>query len=323
MSNGQARRGDERSAGSASPVAMNRPWHRYLVYVSLVFVGVVLYRFDYLRVPTVVSYATLALTLPLQLAGFLCLVASWNVLLARSGYPVRFGEGLAALGLSVLGNYVPGKVWLIMGRAGFIAGRRGYPLAKVALLSLHAQLIALWAGLLLGSLGAFAVGGVPIWGPLILLLWLALTLTIFSRGVHALVARVVGKLIRRQVSIPLLSLESTGQAIGWALCAWICWSLAFYLFLLSLGFADVSIVDGLAFPLAATLGVLAIIAPGGLGAREGVLVAYLVLAGQSAGDATTVAVAARLWFLAAELGLLVIGWITNARLGPPGNASRD
>ena len=297
---------------------MNRPWHRYLVYLSLVFAGVVLYRFDYLRVPTVVSYPTLALSLPLQLAGFFSLVASWNVLLARSDCPVRFSEGLAALGLSVLGNYVPGKVWLIMGRAGFIASRRGYPLAKVSLLSLHAQLIALWAGLLLGSLGAFAVGGVRIWAPLILLLWLALTLTIFSRGVHALVARLVGKVIRRQVSIPLLSLASTGQAIGWALCAWICWSLAFYLFLLSLGLAGVSIADGLAFPLAATLGVLAIIAPGGLGAREGVLVAYLVLAGQSAGDATTVAVAARLWFLAAELALFVIGWITNSRIGPPG-----
>lgn len=307
------------AAGSA---AVSRSWHRYLVYLSLLFVGIVLYRFDYLRVPTVASYTTLALTLPLQLAGFAFLVASWNVLLARSGCPVRFGEGVAALGLSVLGNYVPGKVWLIMGRAGFIAGRRGYPLAKVSVLSLHAQLISLWAGLLLGSLGAFAVGGMRIWGPLILFLWLALTLTIFSRRVHALVARVIGKVIRRHVSIPLLSLPSTGHAIVWAMLAWICWSLAFYLFLVSLGLVGVTAADGLAFPLAATLGVAAIIAPGGLGAREGVLVAYLMLAGQSAADATTVAVAARLWFLAGELALFVIGWITHSRLGAPGKPNQ-
>ena len=149
---------------------MNRSWHRYFVYASLVFAGIVLYRFDYLRVPSIASPALLALTFPLQIAGFALLVASWNVLLAKSGCPVRFFEGLAALGLSVLGNYLPGKVWLIVGRAGYVAERHGYALAKVSVSSLHAQLITLWAGLALGALGAFAVGGVRIWGPLILAL---------------------------------------------------------------------------------------------------------------------------------------------------------
>jgi hypothetical protein len=290
-------------------------WHRYLVYVSLVFVVGVLYSFDYLRVPRVESYAILSLTIPLQLAGFASLVASWNVLLATSGCPIRFREGLAALGLAILGNYVPGKVWLIVGRAGYVANRRGYPLAKVSVLSLHAQLISLWTGLLLGGLGAFFVGGLRIWGPLILLMWLVLTLTIFSRRVHGLVAKLIGKLLRRHLSIPLLSLESAGIAAVWASLAWVCWSAAFYLFLIALGLSGVSAADGLAFPLAATLGVIAIIAPGGLGAREGVLVAYLVLAGQSAADATTVAVAARLWFLAGELALFVLGWITDVLIG--------
>lgn len=307
---------DPRS-GAAAASKLSNSWHKYLVYVSLVFVGIVLYRFDYLHVPSIASYGVLAVTLPLQVAGFLCLVASWNVLLAKSGCPIRFGEGLAALGLSVLGNYVPGKVWLIVGRAGYVSNRRGYPLAKVSVLSLHAQLISLWAGLLLGAAGAFAIGGVRIWGPLILLLWLGLTLTIFSRGVHALVARLAGALLGRHLSIPLLSLRSTALAVLWALLAWLCWSLAFYLFLLSLGLAGVSPSDGLAFPLAASLGILAVIAPGGLGAREGVLVAYLVLAGHSAAEATTVAVAARLWFLMGELALFVLGWITDRRIGAP------
>lgn len=285
------------------------------MYVSLIFVAILLYRFDYLRVPEIASYPVLLASLPLQLAGFLCLVASWNVLLAKGGCPVRFSVGLSALGLSVLGNYVPGKVWLIMGRAGYVAGRHGYPLAKVSVLSLHAQLITLWAGLALGSIAAFAVGGLRVWGPLILLLWLALTLTTFSRSVHGLVALMVGRIVRRRVSIPLLSFKSTGHAVIWALATWICWSFAFYLFLIALGVVGVSPADGLAFPLAATLGVVAIIAPGGLGAREGVLVAYLVLAGQSATDATTIAVAARLWFLAGELVLFAVGWGVHRSIG--------
>ena len=296
---------------------MSKTWHRYLVYVSLAFVAGVLYSFDYLRIPDIDSYGILALSFVPQLVGFTFVVASWNVLLTRSGCPVRFFEGLAALGLAILGNYVPGKVWLIVGRAGYIANRCGYPLGKVSVLSLHAQLIALWTGLLLGGVGAFAVGGLRIWGPLILLMWLVLTLTIFSRHVHGLVAKLIGKIVRRHLSIPLLSLRSAGIAAVWALLAWLCWSAAFYLFLLSLGLGGVSPADGLAFPLAATLGIIAVIAPGGLGAREGVLVAYLVLAGQSVADATTVAVAARLWFLAGELALFVIGWLTDGLIGAP------
>ena len=296
---------------------MKSRWHRYLVYVSLIFVGIVLYRFDYLHVPEIASLPLLAATFGLQLAGFLLLVASWTVLLARGACPIRFSEGLAALGLSVLGNYVPGKVWLIIGRAGYISARHGYAFSKTSVLSLHAQLVTLWVGLALGAAGAFAVGGGRLWGPLIGLMWLALTLTIFSRGVHGLVARVVGRLVGRHLSIPLLAFDSTLQAAGWAAIAWLAWSLAFYLFLIALGVADVSLVDGLAFPLAATLGVLAVFAPGGLGAREGVLVGYLVLTGHSGAEATTVAVAARLWFLAGELALFALGWLTHLRIGEP------
>ena len=294
---------------------MKGNWYRYLVYVSLIFVGVVLYRFDYLHLPGIASYPLLAASLGLLPTGFLCLVASWNVLLARGGCPVRFSEGLAALGLSVLGNYVPGKVWLIVGRAGYVAARHGYSFAETSVLSLHAQLITLWTGLAIGAAGALAIGGVRLWGPLVALLWIALTLTIFSRGVHAVVARVVGRLLGRQVSIPLLSFNTSMQSAAWAAIAWLAWSFAFFLFLAALDLENVSAVDGLAFPLAATLGVLAVFAPGGLGAREGVLVGYLVLTGHSAAEATAVAVAARLWFLAGELALFALGWLTHLRIG--------
>lgn len=290
---------------------MSRTWHQYFVYISLVFVAVALYRFDYLNVPSVSSYPALVASLTLQLGGFLCLVASWNVVLGRAGCPVRFNEGLAALGLSILGNYVPGKVWLVLGRAGYVAQRRGYALGKLSVLSLHAQLIALWAGLMLGAAGALHVGGMALWGPLILLLWLALTLTVFTRTVHKLVARVAGTLLRRKLSIPLVSLGASGTASAWAVAAWAIWASAFYAFLLAVGLPDATPADGLAFPLAATLGVVALIAPGGLGAREAVLVGYLVLAGHGLAESTTVAVAARIWFLAGELLLFVVGWATD------------
>jgi uncharacterized membrane protein YbhN (UPF0104 family) len=314
--NEQVDRGDNSREGA--PGVGGRAWHRYFVYLSLIFVAVILYRFDYLRVPQVTSYPALLASYVLQLCGFLLLVASWTVVQARSGCPVRFADGLAALGLSIFGSYLPGKIWLIVGRAGYIAQRYPYPFTKLSVLSLHAQLISLWAGLLVGSLGAFAIHGLSLWGPLILALWLALTLTIFSGVVHAMVARLASRWLKRKLTIPLLSFRSTTLAIAWALAAWGAWATAFYLLLQALGMAELSPLYGLAFPLAATLGIVAVIAPGGLGAREGVLVGYLVLAGQTAAVATTTAVAARLWFMLGELLLFVLAWFTRRRSGTTG-----
>ncbi|MDX1434012.1 MAG: lysylphosphatidylglycerol synthase transmembrane domain-containing protein, partial [Gammaproteobacteria bacterium] len=272
---------------------------------------VALARFDYLRVPEIASVPALVASLAAQLGGFLCLVVSWNVVLARGKCPVRFAEGLAALGLSIFGNYVPGKIWLIVGRAGYVAARHDYALGRLSVLSLHAQLVALWAGLALGTVGAFAVGGLGPWGALIGALWLALTLTVFSGAVHALVARVLGALAGRHLSVPRLSIRATSVAVAWALVAWLLWSAAFYAFLRALGVDGIDVVDGLGFPLAATLGVVALIAPGGLGAREAVLAGYLILSGCEPAQATTAAVAARLWYLAGETALFLIGWGTH------------
>jgi uncharacterized membrane protein YbhN (UPF0104 family) len=68
---------------------------------------------------------------------------------------------------------------------------------------------------------------------------------------------------------------------------------------------------GAGFPLAASLGVLALVAPGGLGVREGVIVAYLGLAGIPAMEATTISIASRLWFLGGELIFFAAGAIAH------------
>jgi uncharacterized membrane protein YbhN (UPF0104 family) len=71
---------------------------------------------------------------------------------------------------------------------------------------------------------------------------------------------------------------------------------------------------GFGFPLAGTLGIMTLISPGGLGTREAVLVGYLNLAGIPVVDATTIAVASRLWFLGGEIFIFILGWISHKRL---------
>jgi len=91
------------------------------------------------------------------------------------------------------------------------------------------------------------------------------------------------------------------------------WSMGFYTLVVSLTAIDVPWSVGLGFPLAATLGIMALITPGGIGAREGVMVGYLSSAGIPIAEATTIAVASRLWFLAGELFIFIAGWIAHKK----------
>jgi len=63
------------------------------------------------------------------------------------------------------------------------------------------------------------------------------------------------------------------------------------------------------FPLAITLGVLAVFAPGGIGIREGVLTVWLHAAGFDLPTATSMAITVRLYTLVGETGMFAMGMI--------------
>ncbi|MGH9382995.1 MAG: hypothetical protein ACRD2N_01695 [Vicinamibacterales bacterium] len=71
---------------------------------------------------------------------------------------------------------------------------------------------------------------------------------------------------------------------------------------------------GLRFPLVTALGVMAFVAPGGVGVREGAIVGYLILVNVPVAEATTIALASRLWFLTGESFIFVSGWIADRTL---------
>ncbi|MFC1887849.1 lysylphosphatidylglycerol synthase domain-containing protein, partial [Candidatus Cloacimonadota bacterium] len=86
---------------------------------------------------------------------------------------------------------------------------------------------------------------------------------------------------------------------------------AFYFFIKALTLVPIPIAAGFTFPLAATLGIIALIAPGGLGAREGVLTVLLNSVGIDIVTATSISVASRIWYLTGELFIFVAGFIID------------
>jgi uncharacterized membrane protein YbhN (UPF0104 family) len=287
---------------------------RYLLIVSLVFLAVALYKADYLAVPRVHSAAALALSLVFLLAGSLADTLSWRSILSRSGFPAGFAECLAAVGLSSFAKYIPGKVWAAVGRAAFVSERRKYSLAHLTSVSFTWQLTVIWFGLLFGGAGLVLLHASLLWGLIVAAMWGTLTAIIFSNAAQALAARVYRKLRSRPIELPRTPPSGILLTAPWFLVLWSVYSAGFHFLVAGLTPAHISPATGLGFPLALTAGLVAFIAPGGLGVREGVMVGYLVLAGLPLPEATAVSIAARLWFLAGEVLTFVLGFAVSSAL---------
>ena len=62
-------------------------------------------------------------------------------------------------------------------------------------------------------------------------------------------------------------------------------------------------------PLANNIGIIATFAPSGLGVREGVMIGYLYLAGETVNSASNIAIASRIWFFFVEIIVFLIGLV--------------
>lgn len=283
-------------------------WSSIFVYLSLLFVGIWLALSEYLYMPVVYDPAALGLSLVLVLAGFIGSALAWWHLLRIYAHPVPFRVALASSGLTIFGKYIPGKLWALVGRAGYIAEHSTHPLTAMSALSVTGQIIAIWLGLLLGGLTLLA-GAAPmtlVWT--MLALWGLLSAVLLSDLVHRGALAIARRMHLRLPTLPRLELRRLIGVLPPFVLTWMCWILGFGLFASALTGAPLQLADGLAFALAATVGIMAVIAPGGLGVREGLLVVLLASLGHSAADATMVAVHSRLWFLAGELGIFITGW---------------
>jgi uncharacterized membrane protein YbhN (UPF0104 family) len=289
---------------------------RLLTYVSFVFLVIALYRANYLRIPRFVNLWALAGSIPFLLAGFVMNGVCWQRTLKAAGYPARLDDCIASVGLSIFTKYIPGKLWMIVGRATYVAARTGAPVSRLSSLSLNAQMIALWLGLVFGFAGLVMLRGLHLWGWMVAGLWAVLSAIIFSPYAHGIAEIVLRRLLKKEISLPQLPWHAAWRVMGWFALYWVCYSAGFYLLVASMlgGFPPLAV--GGAYPLAGTLGILTVFAPGGLGTREAVLTGYLRLAGVELARATSIALAARLWFLAGEAAIFLTGLALSHHVRP-------
>lgn len=298
-----------------------RPWLRTVAAVVLVgaaffFLGrEILRNLDQLRGfewqvrPVLLLASVVALSLVLLGGTWI-----WKLVLVKFGISVPLRPLARAWFLSNLSRYIPGTVWQFVSLAG-LSAQAGVP-AATAVTSL---LVHVGFTVLSGALAGVWLLPPELAGKL------APALAVARWASPLAIACVHPAIIRRLVSIA--QRLGRGARIPWqgswvegvgflmlGCLSWLAYGAAFYLFLLAFtslppsAYFALAAINALAF----LVGFAAVFAPGGIGFKEaamGLLLAGLV----PAGVAAALAIAARLWSIAAE----VVPALVLARREPP------
>ncbi len=278
-----------------------------LLYVSLLFLAWHLYRHEYLVIPKIVSISALVFSVAALISGFFLTITIWQKFLANAGFTVRWPDCLAAQGLSVFGKYIPGKLWVLVGMTGYIAQQYGLPASHIALVALRNQFSQLWVGLILGIVGLIWAGGNWQLVSLSAIPLGILTVALFSRTANTITAKLLQKILGKNLTIPVFLYRDLLPLLPYLVSNWLLWGVGFYLLASSIFATPVPLATGLGFVISATLGVLAVFAPGGLGVREGILAGFLIQLNFTPTQVATLTVISRLWFLIGEVIMFILG----------------
>jgi glycosyltransferase 2 family protein len=283
------------------------------IYVSIVFLTLALIKADYLSVPEIKNAKTLILSIILLFSGFLVNGLSWGKLLKNNYKQIKTSDAISSVGLSIFGKYIPGKLWVILGRSEIISKKYNLPRKDIASLSLIAQFITIWFGLILGAFGLILTNNFNSYSLIIIIFLSLLTLMIFTNLFQKSYNYISKKLLKREFVLPHFSLNKIINVLPLNLLNWLFWCVGFYFMAASLVDYNLTFNTAWLFALSASLGIIAVIAPGGLGIREGIIVAFLTMLKLPIEDATTIAVTSRLWFLIGEIFIFVVSLILNKK----------
>lgn len=244
----------------------------------------------------------IAASLAVVLATYALLAQAWRRMLAGWGHPLPWTAAARIWVLSSMGKYIPGKLWALAGMA-LLAQRRGISVWSATASAVLLQIVSLGTGALLVGITGFSLFAAerPAMG-------LALGAIVVGSLLVLLVA------LRPAIAAPLLARfgvaperlapapGTVGFGIAANLAAWTAYGAA--LWLLTRGVlpaAELGLSDAIgAFAGSYLAGLLFLLAPGGLGVREGV---FMWMLDDRLGPANALALAAvsRLAMTAADL----------------------
>jgi len=254
--------------------------------------------------------------------GFVWHGLVWVLMMRMLGYTLAVRPGLRASALSQLGNYIPGKVFIVLFRVQVAAryGVPGVPIAgSIALETLLRNLMAT----MLGTLGLYRLGEGESW------LWGLGALIVLSLVfAHPRVFNAIARWVLRKLGRPPLPRELTGPQVlallGCYLVYWVFYIAGFFLAVegaLGLNPSDLVGLATSAF-MAQISSTLAVFAPIGLGASE-LTMAEVLRQGGVAAAPYMVAVIARVWRTLGEMAQIGLVLLIPMPAPAPSPAGED
>ncbi len=249
--------------------------------------------------PLAVTLAAAALT-----AYYLLFVVGWILILRAFRLRLSYAEAVGAEMVSMLAKYVPGGVWTPMARVVACRRRGLAPGPVLASIGYEAGLSAI-AGVVVFALALpFAPHvslPVPFWA---LAGFAGLLVVLLHPSIYGRVAdRAFGRF--QDEPIPRLPLRAAAPVLGYYCLTWIVGGVALLEMVRAVGHAPLAAVPylGGASAVGAIVAVLVVVAPSGIGVREGAMYA-LLLAYTDTTSALVVVALNRLLITAVEAGLL-------------------
>jgi uncharacterized membrane protein YbhN (UPF0104 family) len=280
-------------------------YFNYFIYISLIFLIWALYKAEYLVTPKIQSKSSLIFAFICLLGGFLFSCLSWQKILLAKGHKISVLNGILSIGLSVFGKYIPGKLWAVVGMAGYIAKQYNVSISELSMISFNAQIVNLWSGLFIGSISILFFFNNWIWFLPFILVFTLLTIAVFTDVFQNMTERIIKIVLKRDFNIPKIYGAKSLSVLPWFIVQWLLWAAGFYLLVDAIVTEQVNPRVAFSYPLAASMGIMAIISPGGLGIREGILTGGLVIEGLQIQEAASISLATRLWFLVGESSLFL------------------
>ncbi len=243
-------------------------------------------------------------------AWYLVRPLGWQRLIAGFGHWVPYGEIFRIYRKSELSRYVPGGIWQFASRVYLVRSHGVDAPACLAATMLDMVLAALAAMVPAAWLAGSAVPALGVWQKIVMFGFPVVACAI----VHPPALNAWAAPLARRLGQPYRRLEiSTGRMFliwGAYVAMWLLLAMAMALFasavLADFGREHYAFVAG-SYALAWLLALLTMVAPAGVGVREGIL-GFLLSQALALGTAMTLAVAMRLWIIVLELVWFALGY---------------
>lgn len=238
---------------------------------------------------------------------------SWRAMMAASGYRVRLAAASSIFFVGQLGKYIPGGVWSIAAQAE-LGRAHGLQRTGSAVAALASMLVSMVTAALVGIVAvllASSTGFATFWWliPLIVVGLVCLTPPVLGR----LIA-IAFRVLRRPPQDTTLTWSGTVMSLVWSLVMWVAYGVQASVVLRAFGADSPALfpVAVGAYAVAWLVGFVVVIAPAGIGPREGILV---LLLGSVAGGSAPLALAviSRVFMTIGDVVLAGVGAVLAAR----------